>query len=74
MAAVFLIRVENGESLRPFFGSWYNLRGWKQTGYCLGHEVIRSLEVSMAIKEIARLEEFEAVVEHEVETLAWTGA
>ena len=56
LAAEFLRAVDGGESLRPFFGSWYDIQGQSQTGYYLGHELIRELESSMEIREIALLD------------------
>jgi hypothetical protein len=56
LAAEFIRRVECGESVRPFFGSWYDLRGYTQTGYFLGHELIRSLEAKLSLNEIALID------------------
>jgi hypothetical protein len=47
--------------VRPFFGSWYDIRGRKQTGYYLGHEVIDRLAETMPLSDIALLEEGEAL-------------
>ena len=57
LSAEFLRRVDAGESVRPFFGSWLELRGRKQCGYFLGHELIRELEGCMDLREIALLED-----------------
>lgn len=73
LAAEFLRTVDGGESVRPFFGSWFELRGWKQTGYYLGHQVIRRLEASMDLREIALLEDFESRMRAELEALAADG-
>ncbi len=70
LAAKFLSAVDKGESLRPFFGSWYNIEGWKQTGYYLGHRVIRCLEASMDLREIAMLGEIEPLMRGELRALA----
>ena len=48
----YLRRVESGESVRNFFGSWFEIRGKKQTGYFLGHEFIRWLEEEHSLQEI----------------------
>jgi hypothetical protein len=53
LAAEFLRTVDEGQSVRPFFGSWYDLRGRKQTGYYLGQQVIGRLAESMGLKDIA---------------------
>jgi len=73
LAAEFLRTVDEGESLRPFFGSWYDIRGWKQTGYYLGHRVIRRLEASMDLHEIALWDEFEPLLRNELDHLAAAG-
>ncbi len=56
LAAEFQRVVDAGESVRPFFGSWFQLRGRKQTGYFLGHELVRHLETEMTLQEIALLD------------------
>jgi hypothetical protein len=70
LASEFLGKVDRGVPVRPFFGSWFELRGWKQTGYYLGHEVIRRLEKSLALEEIALLNDLEITMRHELEVLA----
>ncbi|HHY35298.1 MAG TPA: hypothetical protein GX510_06670 [Firmicutes bacterium] len=44
LAREFLRRLDQHEDLRPFFGSWFDIEGRSQTGYFLGHQVIRQLE------------------------------
>lgn len=56
LAAEFLRDVAAGEPVNRFFGSWFDIQGRKQTGYYLGHEVIRALEANMSLSEIAMLE------------------
>lgn len=55
LATEFLRVVDAGESVRPFFGSWYDIRGRKQCGYFLGHELIKELGTDMGLREIALL-------------------
>lgn len=55
LATEFLRRVDNDEDLRPFFGSWFNLGGQKQTGYFLGRELIKTLLEQMSLQEVALL-------------------
>jgi len=74
LAADYLRAADAGHSLRPFFGSWYDIQGWKQTGYYLGHRVIRRLEASMDLEQIALLDEFGPVLRAELECLAEAGA
>jgi hypothetical protein len=60
LSAEFLRRVDHGDEMRPFFGSWFDLRGHKQTGYFLGHEVIAALEERMGLRAVALLTDVEA--------------
>ena len=55
LADEFVRRVDADEDMRPFFGSWYELRGYKQTGYFLGHELIRHVHQQANLHEIALL-------------------
>lgn len=55
LAAEFLRRVDNEEDIRPFFGSWFELQGYKQTGYFLGHELIKRMREQSSLREIALL-------------------
>jgi len=59
LAAEFLRRADQGEDMRPFFGSWFDLRGQKQTGYFLGHEIIKKMQEQMSLQEIALLTDVE---------------
>ena len=70
LAAEFLRAVDAGESVRPFFGSWYDIQGRKQCGYFLGHELIRRLQASMSIKEIALLADDDPRLRRGLEELA----
>ena len=70
LASEFLNTVDREAPVGPFFGSWFELRGWKQTGYYLGHEVIRRLEQSLALDEIALLEDFETRMRDGLEAIA----
>jgi hypothetical protein len=70
LATEFLRVVDEGESVRPFFGSWFDIRGRKQCGYFLGHELITRLEASMSLKEIALLNHVEVRLRRELERLA----
>jgi hypothetical protein len=55
LAREFLRRVEVQAQTEEFFGSWFSIRGKKQTGYFLGHEFIYELEKMMGLREIALL-------------------
>lgn len=51
----FLKRLETNGDMKPFFGSWYTLRGHSQSGYFLGSDLIKTLEKSYSPEEIATL-------------------
>jgi hypothetical protein len=70
LAAEFLRRVEAGEAVTPFFGSWFDLRGHKETGYYLGCEVVQRLTDERSVHEIALLEDPERVLRLIVENMA----
>jgi hypothetical protein len=70
LAETFLHTVARGAPVRPFFGSWYSVRDYKQTGYFLGHEVIRRLEAQMDLHEIALLDDFATPVAAALQALA----
>jgi hypothetical protein len=54
LAGEFLRRVDTGEDVRDFFGSWYAIEGHSQAGYYLGHRVIQSFEgEGLTLREIA---------------------
>jgi hypothetical protein len=59
LASEFLHRVNQDEDMRPFFGSWFELRGYKQTGYYLGHEVIKNLQEQMDLHKVSLLTNIE---------------
>lgn len=44
LAEEFLRRVEQEEPVKQFFGSWYDLKSWKQTGYFLGYRAVLQLQ------------------------------
>jgi len=74
LAAKFLRAADSDESARPFFGSWHNIAGWKQTGYYLGRGVIQRLEAAMDLRQLALLGEIEPLMRRELEALAAGGA
>jgi hypothetical protein len=55
-----LRKVDTGEPVSLFFGSWFEICGSSQTGHFLGHEVIVELEKRLSLKEIALLDSAEA--------------
>jgi hypothetical protein len=57
LAAKFLGEVKARRSLRPFFGSWYGVRGRSECGYFLGVEVVRHWTRSASLNQVATLPE-----------------
>jgi hypothetical protein len=70
LAREFLRVVDEGGDIRAFFGSWFEVRGYKQTGYFLGCEAVRRLEEQKTLQEIALVEEVEAVFSDVVKAIA----
>jgi hypothetical protein len=73
LAAEFLKRAGSGEDIRPFFGSWLNLRGQRQTGYFLGHELVKKLGEHKTLAEIAVLDDFDSQMKQLTAEMAGDG-
>lgn len=56
LAKKFLGKLKKHESVREFFGSWFNIQGKIQTGYFLGHAFICELEKTRSLREMALLD------------------
>ena len=72
LAKEFLGRVDRHEAVNDFFGSWYDIRGRKQTGYFMGHEFVKDMKKTRSLKEVAVLP-FEEVKQRVAEWLEATG-
>lgn len=59
LAAEFLKAAQEGQPVNKFFGSWFEIEGHSETGYFLGHAVIKMLAETMSLREIALLDDFE---------------
>lgn len=59
LAAEFVRMVDVGQPVSPFFGSWFEICGRRETGYFLGYEAVKNLEKAFSLKEIALLENAE---------------
>jgi hypothetical protein len=57
LATRFLHDARTRRSIRPFFGSWFNIRGYIECGYYLGAEVIREWTRTESLKDVATLSE-----------------
>lgn len=73
IARRFLQTVSEEGSVKDFFGSWYQIDGRRQTGYFLGHEVIRALENDLTLNDIASLDDIERHLRPIVERIASLG-
>jgi hypothetical protein len=69
LAAEFIRAVDEGKPVNAFFGSWFEIEGHSETGYFLGHEVIKALGKEMSFREIAVLEDFEIRARQILETM-----
>lgn len=74
LASEFLRLVQEGQPVHQFFGSWYDIEGYSQCGYFLGHEVIKELEASASLREIACLDDIEQRFRIILERFAELGA
>ena len=68
LAEKFLRSVEKKEDVKHFFGSWYDIKGYKQCGYYLGHEVILELERRYTIRELAMIDDIELAIKPVLES------
>ena len=57
LAHEYLKRVREGKDVNDFFGSWLNIKGKSQTGYYLGHEIVKVMEIEgkRSIEEVASM-------------------
>jgi len=69
LAGEFLRRVEEGEEVQDFFGSWFDIKGHKQCGYFLGYEVVKDLTKNASLKEAALLEDYESALRRILEDI-----
>jgi hypothetical protein len=53
LASKYLEFIEKKMKVNDFFGSWFNIDGYKQTGYYLGHEIIKEWEESDKFENLA---------------------
>ena len=68
LAEEFLHRIDSNLETKQFFGSWFDIQGYSQCGYYLGHEVITELEKRHSIKEIAVLDNVQSKIRAVLET------
>jgi hypothetical protein len=59
LAAEFIKAADERQPVNAFFGSWFEIDGHSETGYFLGHEVVRVLAETMSLREIALLDDFD---------------
>ena len=53
LAAQFLEMVDTDEPVTPYFGSWFDIQGWRQCGYFLGHEIVSAWMAKDGIEKVA---------------------
>jgi hypothetical protein len=70
LASEYLRRVDSHTEITPFFGSWHELNGKKQTGYFLGRELILRMESRYSIEEIACIADVDNEIKKVVNELA----
>ncbi|MCD4848488.1 MAG: hypothetical protein K8R76_09865 [Candidatus Aegiribacteria sp.] len=73
LAGKFLQMVEEETDVRPFFGSWFDIQGYKQCGYYLGHEVISDLEQECDIRKLAVLKDVRLTMKSVLESYISNG-
>jgi len=69
LAETFIKIANSGKSVKPFFGHWYDLKGRKQCGYFLGHELIKELQENMTTKDLALLDNIEEKLKSTLERI-----
>ena len=55
LAGEFLSRVQESRPVQGFFGSWFEIRGRRQTGYFLGHAWVQDMERDQDLHQVALL-------------------
>ncbi len=73
LAEKFLQLVEEEADVSPFFGSWFDIHGYKQCGYYLGHEVILDLEQKCDIWKLALLKDVKLTMKSVLESYITNG-
>ncbi len=56
LAEKYLQSLEDKTAWKRFFGSWFDVDGWKQTGYFLGCRFVQHLTHSHTLREVAALD------------------
>jgi hypothetical protein len=59
LAKHFLTLAKRGKPVNRFFGDWLNIKGKKQCGYYLGHEIIKLLEKQYSLNDIALFDDID---------------
>ena len=57
LSSLYIERSSAHRPVNDFFGSWLNIDGKMYCGYFLGYMVIRKLEKTLSMKQIAKLSE-----------------
>lgn len=70
LASEYLRMAKAGDSVSPFFGSWYEIGGKSECGYFLGEKVLKELEKQFTLKDIALLEPIDQYLKPILEAFA----
>ena len=70
LAAEFIGSAHSSDAVRPFFGSWFDIRGYSQTGYFLGLELVKLLGNSLPFREICLLDDADPRIVQGVHAIA----
>jgi len=55
LCAEYISYVEEGKNEYNFFGDWFDIDGYSETGYYIGTQFIKKLEETMTLQEIAKM-------------------
>jgi GrpB-like predicted nucleotidyltransferase (UPF0157 family) len=55
LCAEYIRYAEEGKDEFEFFGDWFDIDGYSETGYYIGTQLIKKLEKDMSLKEIAKM-------------------
>jgi hypothetical protein len=73
LAQEFLHRVDTAEPISAFFGSWVDIKGKSETGYFLGHVLVKYLQEGLGLKGVALLDDIESYLRPTLERMADVG-
>lgn len=57
LAQEYLRQMHDPQAWRRFYGSWYDVEGWRQTAYFMGCRMVQRMAASMGLRTLASLDE-----------------